>query len=119
MHYSSVNHIVQILRYSVIATTKIGVFKFLLWYDCFCIWMLYHCVQKEFSKTSTTVLKENISHVTRKPVFGVCDQVRHKPACSADETRLSLEISAIETRDIILSRQQTTKVLIRLRGCAG
>ena len=26
------------------------------------------------------------SHVTRKPVFGVCDQVRHKPACSATET---------------------------------
>ena len=25
-------------------------------------------------------------HVTRKPAFGVCDQVRHKPACSADET---------------------------------
>ena len=27
--------------------------------------------------------KYNISHVTRKPFFGVCDQVRHKPACSA------------------------------------
>ena len=23
--------------------------------------------------------------ITRKPVFGVCDQVRHKPACSATE----------------------------------
>ena len=28
----------------------------------------------------------HMSHVTRKPVFGVCDQVRLKPACSADET---------------------------------
>ena len=26
-----------------------------------------------------------LSHVTRKPVFGVCDQVRHKPACAATE----------------------------------
>ena len=31
----------------------------------------------------------------------------------------SLEISAIESRDIILSKQRTTKALIRLRGCAG
>ena len=29
------------------------------------------------------------------------------------------EISAIESRDIILSKQRTTKALIRLRGCAG
>ena len=27
----------------------------------------------------------NMSLVTRKPVFGVCDQVRLKPACSASE----------------------------------
>ena len=31
----------------------------------------------------------------------------------------SLEISAIESRDIILSKQRKTKALIRLRGCAG
>ena len=31
----------------------------------------------------------------------------------------SLEISAIESRDIILSKQRTTKALIRLHGCAG
>ena len=28
----------------------------------------------------------HLSLVMRKPVFGVCDQVRLKPACSADET---------------------------------
>ena len=28
----------------------------------------------------------HMSLVTRKPVFGVCDQVRLKPACSATET---------------------------------
>ena len=26
-----------------------------------------------------------MSHATRKPVFGVSDQVRHKPACAATE----------------------------------
>ena len=28
----------------------------------------------------------NMSLITRKPVFGVSDQVRLKPACSATET---------------------------------
>ena len=27
-----------------------------------------------------------MSHVTRKPVFGVCDQIRLEPPCSATET---------------------------------
>ena len=36
-----------------------------------------------------------MSHVTRKPVFGVCDQVRLKPACSATEASLRLEIVAM------------------------
>ena len=55
----------------------------------------------------------------RKPVCGVCDQVRHKPACAATETSYSLKILNLERRGIILSRQRTTKVLIRLRGCTG
>ena len=29
---------------------------------------------------------EELSHVTRKPVFGVCDQIRLKQVCSASET---------------------------------
>ena len=33
-----------------------------------------------------------MSHVTTKPAFGVCDQLRLKPACSAAETSLGLEI---------------------------
>ena len=35
-----------------------------------------------------TVVKEDwyMSLVTRKPVFGGCDQVRLKPACAATET---------------------------------
>ena len=52
-------------------------------------------------------------------VFGSLDQARHKPACAATEASYSLEILVIESRDIILSKQQTTKALIRLRWCAG
>ena len=61
----------------------------------------------------------NMSHVTRKPVFGVFDQVILKPAYSHTETSQRLEIYAIASRGIILSRQRTTKVLIRLELCAG
>ena len=50
---------------------------------------------------------------------GDSDQARHKPAWAATEASQSLEISAIESRDIILSKQRTTKALIRLSGCAG
>ena len=54
-----------------------------------------------------------MSHIMRKPIFGGV-----QPACSATEASKSHEIANIETRDI-QSRQRTTKVLIRLRGCAG
>ena len=60
-----------------------------------------------------------MSLVMRKPVFGVCDQVRLKPACTASETGWNLEILDLERRGIILSRQRTTKALIKLCGCAG
>ena len=42
-----------------------------------------------------------MSLIKRKPVFGVCDQVRHKLACSPTEASQSHEIANIETRDII------------------
>ena len=64
-----------------------------------------------FSFNNTILIQMNL--VTRKPVFGVWDQVRFKPAS------WRLEILNIETRGIILSRQWTTKGLIRRRGCAG
>ena len=60
-----------------------------------------------------------MNHGMRKPVFGVCDQVRLKPACSATETSKRLEILHIETTDIIPSCQQTTKAVIRMRECVG
>ena len=48
---------------------------------------------------------------------GGCDQVRHKPACSATETTYRLDIWDIETRGIILSRQGTTKALMLFAYC--
>ena len=57
--------------------------------------------------------------VMRKPVFGVCNQLRLKLVCAATEASQWLEISDIETRDTILSRRRTTKVQIRLHRCAG
>ena len=50
---------------------------------------------------------------------GVSDQVRLKLACWATEASMTLKILVTETRDITLSRQRTTKALIRLRGCTG
>ena len=56
--------------------------------------------------------RENVSS-------GIFDQVRFKLACSATETSKNLELLDIASIHIILSKQQTTKVLIRLRGCTG
>ena len=40
-----------------------------------------------------------------KPVFGVSDQVRHKPHCTATEDGSRLEISDLVSREIILCRE--------------
>ena len=45
-------------------------------------------------------------HVMRKSVFGVSDQVRHKPGCTATEDGLRLEISDLGKIGIVLSLQQ-------------
>ena len=66
-----------------------------------------------------SVARGQLGLVTRKHVFGVSDQVRLKPDCSATGTSWSLEIPAIASGCILLSKQRTTKALIRLRGCAG
>ena len=41
-----------------------------------------------------------------------------KLACSATEASMMVDILVTETRDITLSRQRATKMLIRLCGCA-
>ena len=60
-----------------------------------------------------------MSHVTRKPVLGVCDQYRLKPAFSATEAGKSHGFAGVATIDIILSRQRITEMLIRLRRWSG
>ena len=54
-----------------------------------------------------------------KMSLGVCDQVRLKLACAATEASQSLEILDLASIGVILSRKRTTKMLIRLCGCAG
>ena len=49
----------------------------------------------------------------RKPVFGVSDQVRHKPGCTAIEDGLRLEISNLENRRNYSIYVAKTKALIR------
>ena len=39
----------------------------------------------------------------RKPAFGVSDQVRHKPGCTATEDSKGLEISDLGSRGNVLS----------------
>ena len=63
-------------------------------------------------KTAWASSWENVSS-------GVCDHIRLKRAYSATGASVRLEILVTETRDITLSRQRTTKALIRLRGCAS
>ena len=46
---------------------------------------------------------EGLSCVTRKGVFGVSDQVRHKPACTVSEKDWKLEILDLTRRKIELS----------------
>ena len=41
--------------------------------------------------------------VTRKPVFGFSNQVRHKPGCTATEDGWSLKFFNLESRGIVPS----------------
>ena len=44
----------------------------------------------------------NMSCIRRKPVFGVIDQVQHKPGCAATGERQRLEILNLECGGIVL-----------------
>ena len=48
----------------------------------------------------------------RKPLFGACDQVPHKPGCTATEDGYRLEITDLESKGIVLSMKRKTKALI-------
>ena len=68
---------------------------------CLYIQALTHLV---LNKCLTLLTTFNMSLVTRKPVFGVSDQVRLKAACSATENSYSLEILDLASIGIILSK---------------
>ena len=53
---------------------------------------------------ATEKQRSHMSLVSRKPGFGVSDQVRLKPACSATEATWSLEILDIASIGIIAHR---------------
>ena len=55
----------------------------------------------------------------RKPVFGVSDEVRFKPALSAIKTNWKIVILHVASLDMTLSNKQITKELISLCLCAG
>ena len=60
-----------------------------------------------------------MSRVVRKLVFGVLDQVRFKATVAGTYASQRPGTLDIETGDSVLSRQRTTKALIRLRERAG
>ena len=49
------------------------------------------------------ISKDQMNRDARKPVFGVSDQVRHKPVCAAAEDGYKPEISDLRKRGIVLS----------------
>ena len=51
----------------------------------------------------------------RKPVFGVSNQVRHKPGCTATQDGWMLEVSDLGSRGIVLSCSEN-KDADQLRG---
>ena len=61
---------------------------------------------KDWMNAFSTGKYVRMSHITRKPIFRVCDQVRLKPACSATETSLRYENLDLASIHIILSRQR-------------
>ena len=57
------------------------------------------------SALNTYILQGRVlmSPVMRKPVFGVSEQIRHKPGCTATENSKRLEILDLERRGIVPS----------------
>ena len=66
--------------------------------------------------TSDWEFWHKFSLITRKPVFGVCDQVRLKPICSATEASQNHEIANVQTKEIILCSQWEQRCW---SGCAS
>ena len=60
-----------------------------------------------------------MSRIMLKPFLEASDMAVHKPASPVTEACQKLEISDIKPKDMILSMQLKTKVLIKLCRCAG
>ena len=67
--------------------------------------MLFHgaCLEGCALLLSAWDRLHHLSLVVRKPVFGVSDQIRHKPGCTATEDGKRLETSDLGRRGIVLS----------------
>ena len=50
-----------------------------------------------------TLHYNNLNLIVRKPVFGVSDQIRHKPGCTIKGDGEMLEISDLASKRIVLS----------------
>ena len=64
--------------------------------------IFFYGMRHEPNKDSAQPIYD-LSLVVRKPVFGVSDEVRHKPSCTAIEDGYRLEISDLGRRGIVLS----------------
>ena len=62
------------------------------------------CISTSSGGTTVRLIRSNnMSRVMRKPVFGVSDQVQHKPGCTVTEDGWRLEILDLGSRGIVLS----------------
>ena len=85
--------------------------------SCTTIFLIYYLGETQNQQDRCDC--HHLGLVARKPVFGVSDKVRFKPACSATETSQKKEISLVASLDMELYKTRITKTLIRLHGCAG
>ena len=82
--------------------------------------VLQHFFMEEYCKLSLNYqISPLMSHVVRKPVLWVCNQVSVKLACSATEASYCLKSCNLARTGILLSMQWITKVLVRLHRFAG
>ena len=72
--------------------------------ECFLFFTVYIC--RFFKKTCVGICVGTtyfVSHIMRKPVFGVSHQILHRPGCTTTEDGLRLEILDLRSIGIILS----------------
>ena len=111
------------LKYSWLKYAWFGCWKQQVWSPAMtvikevlrCSWVTFE-VELEKLVDSQACIQAHMSHIMRKPVFGGCNQVWLKLACSGTETGKSLDILDLASTATILSKQQRTNTLIRLHA---